>query len=646
MRESSSMNANVEQWRVRKPAVTSEGGVVAAQHGLAARAGAHDWGASPWSTLGSEPIPLLPSHEVAPWRYGVTGPKSAILAFTGMAASPGGLTFPGGGGHSAYGGNEVYRFSFDDMTWSRPVDPGGRPGDRCKTVLSDGSPSAVHSYDGVIHAPANDTVYRFGGVAYCDNLLESQDVFAVGPNGWQHLGLAPSELNIGISTKTAWNPNTQTILLAGRHHIAEFDPRTNSFRRVFGDLGFSGAGAMAYDPKRDRLLVVQMNGYWNLYDGVSGRLVASRSKRPAGGIAYSTVRDTFVGWTGGRDVFTVDPQTLEMTPYPIPDGLAPTRAQSGGVFGKWAYIAEQDLFVGYDNPAEGVWFFRLPAAAKADPRKRQLEAEGFQCADDVVGWECAQTDPQLIQGTVRKGVYQTGAVVRMARRVDFQDSVFTRAIKGKAAIIAQADTTLTNFKCTGIAIDSGNGACVRHERGDLTLDGVTGADIQSLVLSGPDAPALTLRDVTVSNVGGDCRIKCGRAHGVYYSAAEGTLKIEDSRFMRARDQGHLVKTGAKRTTITRSVLDEREGNGSRAIDAYNGGELVLRDVVIYANARDGNREIIGWNHEARTAFAVNRITFQNVTVHCDHGSRLIGSPPLRAPEVIGLDTIRWVNGRC
>ncbi|TVQ40610.1 MAG: gamma-glutamyltranspeptidase [Geminicoccaceae bacterium] len=35
-----SMNANVEQWQVRKAAVTSEAGVVAAQHWLAARAGA------------------------------------------------------------------------------------------------------------------------------------------------------------------------------------------------------------------------------------------------------------------------------------------------------------------------------------------------------------------------------------------------------------------------------------------------------------------------------------------------------------------------------------------------------------------------------------------------------------------------------
>ena len=105
------------------------------------------------------------------WGYGSNG---VLYAWNG-AAFDGRTMYFTGGGHRAYGGNEVYAFDAFDLQWkvlNRPgrglveVDKDGDgKTDYCEAVYSDGTPNPRHTYDGIVWAQGK--VYIFGGVTYC-----------------------------------------------------------------------------------------------------------------------------------------------------------------------------------------------------------------------------------------------------------------------------------------------------------------------------------------------------------------------------------------------------------------------------------------------------------------------------------------------
>jgi len=207
--------------------------------------------------------------------------------------------------------------------------------------------------------------------------------------------------------------------------------------------------------------------------------------------------------------------------------------------------------------------------------------------------------------------------------LDFQGGrLHGRACAGKAAIVQTAALTLRNLDCFDIAVPAGNGACVRHQLGPLTLDRVHFHDAQSGVLAGTSAGPLTIRDSRFEALGGTCPQRCGRAHAIYYAGPR--LTIRDSVIADARDEAHLVKTGAAETVITDSRLDETGGFGSRVIDAYNGGVLVIRDSRITARAGDGNHDVIGYDYEQRRDHPENRIAITGSRIDCAGGPLLAG----------------------
>ena len=172
-----------------------------------------------------------------------------------------------------------------------------------------------------------------------------------------------------------------------------------------------------------------------------------------------------------------------------------------------------------------------------------------------------------------------------------------KAAQGKAALVIRGnDTLIQGLECSGIRVRDGNGACIRMEGRNLTLQGVYFHDSQEGILSGGSPGTITIEDSLFSRLGYG-----GRAHAIYIGGGEDSaLIVRRSHFLDTRGQGHGIKSRARSNLIENSVIASRDSEDSRAIDLSNGGHNVIRSNVIQEGAHSSNYEVIGIGLEKRT----------------------------------------------
>jgi len=117
------------------------------------------------------------------------------------------------------------------------------------------------------------------------------------------------------------------------------------------------------------------------------------------------------------------------------------------------------------------------------------------------------------------GVYRQGLVVK-ANRVTLRGRghvVFDGATQmGKATLVILGDNTrVTNIECRNVQVPDRNGACIRLEGRNLTVNGVYFHDSEQGILSGGSPGAVTIEHSRFERLG-----KNGRAHGIYIGGGE------------------------------------------------------------------------------------------------------------------------------
>lgn len=291
----------------------------------------------------------------------------------------------------------------------------------------------------------------------------------------------------------------------------------------------------------------------------------------------------------------------------------------------------------------------LPANAQQqiapEPRPAALPKPGYVCDDDAPGWECpslqtllSETEPGGVLELPRGRYRQCLVIDRPITLRGNGSLLFDTLCQRKAAIVQKAGpTVIEDIECTIGRFRQSAMGCLRLEKGksgDVTLRRVHFRDSRNGVMGGDPSMRVVIEDSRFEGL--------GRTHGLYIFDAQ-ELVIRRSRFIAGRNEGHEIKTEAARVVIEDSLLDNRGGIDSRLIDAYIGGELIIRRSVLRKDSNSSNWEMIGYRREPhRGSHPVNRILIESSAFFCSTKALPLGGA---LPDSIRIERTRFV-GNC
>jgi hypothetical protein len=160
-----------------------------------------------------------------------------------------------------------------------------------------------------------------------------------------------------------------------------------------------------------------------------------------------------------------------------------------------------------------------------------------------------------------------------------------RTCMGKALFVVEGNnTTIRSLTLARARVPDMNGAGIRLDKGNLTVEGVKFIDNQSGILGGVPGTTVIVRNSDFER-NGTCEQAC--AHGIYVGDID-LLRVEHSRFFDTQ-HAHSIKSKALRTeVIDCDISDGPEGTSSYLIDVPNGGTLIARDNTLEKGPKSEN----------------------------------------------------------
>lgn len=304
---------------------------------------------------------------------GVNGPVSIVDSSSGAAYdAPRDRLLVWGGGHSNYGGNEIYAFDLNTLAWSRIWGPSPNipEPDRISAAAetySDGAPVARHSYGGLEYLPTQDVLWCGGGGRYSSgNATPATWTFDPKEARWHRKADAPKT---GYGNVAAYDPVTKHIFLYAQTDLLEYDPVSDVWISRFSGEWRSDFLSGAIDPARRKFVLVG-GGVAYAFDLKPSGPITRSDLSTAGakemetvrspGFAYDPKSDKFVAWSGGADVYLLDPATWAWTKVAAAaaNRVVPPAACPRGTFGRFRYIPSRDAFVVVNSIDEDVFIYK------------------------------------------------------------------------------------------------------------------------------------------------------------------------------------------------------------------------------------------------------------------------------------------------
>lgn len=325
---------------------------------------AYDW--SPYGTPGYFGSATYPGAGFFAWSGGALDTKRNRLLIYG-------------GGHGDYGGQEIYAFAIDSMTWSLVAEPEdfiSLDADNCQYGLrtENNFPKSQHSYDKIAYIEDLDSLCDTSGSVGYKNCYGSSEMacYSFTTGEWSFASDAVG----GTTAAGAIDPNTGSWwIVGGGGHLGRYDVTTGVWTRGGYD------NLMALHTNKTAVIDTQRNLFVLAHSGYNGQgygvYAYPLGRDPAGtmtsykvsttgsapnygkmGFAYDPISGKMVAWDGGPTVYLLDTETWEWSTIEAA-GDPPVNPNSNGTFGRFEYIASLDKFILVNSVYENVYFLDL-----------------------------------------------------------------------------------------------------------------------------------------------------------------------------------------------------------------------------------------------------------------------------------------------
>lgn len=177
-------------------------------------------------------------------------------------------------------------------------------------------------------------------------------------------------------------------------------------------------------------------------------------------------------------------------------------------------------------------------------------------------------------------------------------TVRDRVCQDKAIfVISGSDVTVRGIEFAHARSTDKNGAGIRGEGTNLTVENSRFIDNEDGILTGPNRKSRIVIRNSVFTGNGKCASDC--AHGIYIGQI-GSLEVSHSTFFQ-QHTGHHIKSRALRTEIVEnSIMDGGAGTASYEVDIPDGGSLILRNNTIEKGPNAGNQTAVSIGEESNT----------------------------------------------
>lgn len=203
--------------------------------------------------------------------------------------------------------------------------------------------------------------------------------------------------------------------------------------------------------------------------------------------------------------------------------------------------------------------------------------------------------------------------------------------KGILNPVRRASLRVENITFRAATAPDKNGAGIRHDGVDLTIVNCHFIDNENAILATgkPEGEIRIETSSFVNNGYGD-----GYSHGLYVVRAT-ALDIKNSRFT-GTNIGHHIKSLAKKTSVTGTLIDDQEGAASYVLDASRGGEVVFTGNKIIRAADSSNSTLINYS-TARGGAPVRLVIKNNEIINNRRNAKLLRNASNLSPQIGGND---------